>query len=534
MARSPLFAAVRNTTRTVFASLATGQEAREAVEARLESRRAFLKSAAVLGAGVVAAPAFANPNRSTSLRVGIVGGGMAGMACAYDLRRAGITAIVHEASGRVGGRIFSGGGQWGGTVDFPGQIIERGGELIDTLHKTMIGYAQEFKLPLESYAKAPGEVAYHFFGQRYPEHQVVDQYRAFVPAMRADLRRLSAAPTFFSHTAYDRQLDQMNLREYLVSRGAGALLTEVLVEAYEAEYGLAAEQQSCLNLLYFIRADRRSSFEPFGVSDERYHVVGGNEAIPRAIADRLPGQVRYGETLEAARRNSAGAVELTFRVGNRSQVATYDAVVFAIPFSVLRRVSLHASLGFSPDKLRAINTLGYGTNAKMMVGFRGPYWAAQGCNGASYSDLPNHQATWETNLSKATSDHAVIVDYSSAQRGASLDPRRLQREAEAFVADFDRVVPGARANVKRDGRGNILAHLEHWPSNPLSLGSYTCYTPGQFTSVCGLEAQPQGNCFFAGEHADSFYNWQGFMEGAATSGKTAAANILEAVKVGQL
>jgi len=31
-----------------------------------------------------------------------------------------------------------------------------------------------------------------------------------------------------------------------------------------------------------------------------------------------------------------------------------------------------------------------------------------------------------------------------------------------------------------------------------------------------------GNLFFAGEHTDSFYSWQGFMEGACLSGLRAA------------
>jgi monoamine oxidase len=65
-------------------------------------------------------------------------------------------------------------------------------------------------------------------------------------------------------------------------------------------------------------------------------------------------------------------------------------------------------------------------------------------------------------------------------------------------------------------------------------GSYTCYRPGQFTTIAGNEGKPVGNLYFAGEHADSFYSWQGFMEGAALSGLAAAAQILADVKVGAL
>ena len=79
-----------------------------------------------------------------------------------------------------------------------------------------------------------------------------------------------------------------------------------------------------------------------------------------------------------------------------------------------------------------------------------------------------------------------------------------------------------------------MAHLEHWPTNPWSLGSYTCYQTGQFTSIAGLEGQSAGPLKFAGEHADSFYSWQGFMEGACLSGIRAANEILADVKAGAL
>lgn len=541
MARTPLFALLRQTTRIVMASEREGIPGREAVEAMRVSRRSLLKGATVLGAGLVAGGApsavagtLGLGGRTGPLRVGIVGAGLGGLACAYDLKGAGIIATIHEANERVGGRVFSMGGAFPGPVSFPGQVVERGGEFIDTGHKTMLGYAQQFNLPKESLAKVPGEVFYYFGGQRYPESVVVEQYRAFVAAMRPDLQALSGAPSADLFTPVDRQYDLMSLREYLETRGAGPVLKAALSAAYEAEYGLSVDQQSCLNFLFFIRANRRSRFEPFGVSDERYHLVGGNQQIPRELAARLPGQLRHGERLEAARKTAAGAVELTFRRGSTSVVATYDAVVFAIPFTVLRNVALDVSLGLPAWKTHAIRNLGYGNNAKMMVGFNGPVWAELGSNGSSYSDLPSHQATWETNPASATMQSAVLTDYSSAGRAAALDPRNVAREAERFVADLNKVYPGAASRVKRDAGGKIVAHLEHWPSNPNTLGSYTCYRPGQFTSICGNEGKPVDNLFFAGEHANSFYWWQGFMEGAALSGKDAAAAILAKVKTGEL
>lgn len=61
--------------------------------------------------------------------------------------------------------------------------------------------------------------------------------------------------------------------------------------------------------------------------------------------------------------------------------------------------------------------------------------------------------------------------------------------------------------------------------NPCALAA--AYKTGQFTTIAGNEGKPAGNLFFAGEHANSFCVWQGFMEGAALSGIDAAKAILK-------
>jgi monoamine oxidase len=475
------------------------------------TRRAFFRTTAAATALPFAGAA------SSGLDIGIVGAGLAGLSCAYELKKAGVRAAVYEASERPGGRCFSLNGF------YPGQVAERGGELIDNLHKTMLGYAKEFRLTIEDVGKMPGEVFYYFDGRRVPESSVVEEFRAFLPAMQADLRRISPQPTADSHTATDVQLDHTNLRQYLETRGAGRILYKAIAEAYIAEYGRSLDEQSCLNFLLFIHADRRSKFTPFGVfSDERYHIVEGNESIASGLADRVAGQIRLGKRLTAVRQTSAGRVQLSFEDGT---TAEHGAVVLTCPFSVLRAVDLKR-LDLPVWKRMAIESLGYGYNAKMMLGFTKPHWRELGGDGASYSDLPNHQATWETNPALATASRAVLTDYSGGERGRDLNKRPVQQAAAMFLSDLDRVMPGVHQYATRTTKGGLQVHLEHWPSNPLSRGSYTCYLPGQFTTVAGNEAKPVGNVFFAGEHTNSFYEWQGFMEGALLSGMQAAADIL--------
>ena len=180
------------------------------------SRRQFLIGSGAAGTmlamgsmgGFPLRPAEAAPH-AASLSVGIVGGGLAGLACADALKVKGTQASVYDAATRAGGRC------WSLREHFPGQVVERGGELADNLHKTLLGYANRFGLALEDVNKQPGEIFYHFSGVRYPEAAIVAEFRDFVSVMRVDLNRLSAKVTADSHTSDDMNLDRTNLQAYL-------------------------------------------------------------------------------------------------------------------------------------------------------------------------------------------------------------------------------------------------------------------------------------------------------------------------------
>src|SRR5262249_62372031 len=139
------------------------------------------------------------------LDVGIVGAGLGGLVCADQLRQAGVVATVYEGNTRVGGRQYSLSGF------FPGQVIERGGELIDTSQKNMINYARAFGLTLEDYNKSPGDIFYYIDGVLVPESSVVNSLRAFVAAIQADLHNVSAAPTADLHNDADVAVDNTSI-----------------------------------------------------------------------------------------------------------------------------------------------------------------------------------------------------------------------------------------------------------------------------------------------------------------------------------
>jgi len=526
MARSQAFRQLLRIRAAAQLSEQRGIPPAEALSLLSGSRRRLLQApAAVAGLGVLPAgtrSAFAQG----APRIAVVGAGFAGLYAAYTLAGKGLAAQVYEAGSMVGGRVAS------LRNFFPGQVVERGAELIDTTHTTLRGLANAFGLSLENYETQPGETSYFFGGRLAQEAEVVAQYRDFTAAMNADLRRLSGGPTADAYNAYDRQLDFMPLSEYLVSRGAAPLLRQVLDVAYTIEFGRQIDQQSCLSLLFFAQASRRSRFTPFGqFSDERFHIVEGNDAVATGLASRLPSPVRFGHRLVRVAALADGSLRLSFEVGGRIIETDHAAAILALPAPVMRSIVFDASVALPAFSRSAIAGMDYGTSTKMMIGFRGRPWLERhGSNGGSYSDLPNHQSTWETNYSAAIAgQRGVLTDFSGGNRGARLDPRRLQREAGSFLNDLDRIWPGSAALASRNARGEILAHLENWSLNPNVGGGYSNNQPGYFTTLEGQYAKPaRANLVFAGEHTDSFYSAQGFMEGALLSGARAAEQIWRA------
>src|SRR4029077_13121006 len=122
-------------------------------------------------------------------------------------------------------------------------------------------------------------------------------------------------------------------------------------------WGIDPEDTSAVTLL-----DTYITPYPGGPADERYHIRGGNDQVPNMLAGLLPaGALHLESPLEALRLRSDGTYELDFGGVAAPVVAAH--VVLCLPFTTLRDVDLTGA-GFDEKRMRAIDELGMGTNAK--------------------------------------------------------------------------------------------------------------------------------------------------------------------------
>jgi monoamine oxidase len=520
--KTPIFGTLRKVFQMAIAANERQTDAESVVQQNEEarrSRRRFLANtgkAALLGS---LSPGLLLPrfSRAIAPRIAIVGGGIAGLNALHHLQKKGLNATIYESSNRTGGRIFSVTDAMG-----PGTWTEFGGEFVDTNHADMWELAKEFDLELIDYAQESEarliKEAFFFNGQHYTLAQVVEEFRKFAPRMQADIYKLDGDISYQSRNRVARKLDRIPLSQYLEMVGATGWIKRLIEVAYESEYGLSPDQQSSLNLLLLISTETpNGQWEIFGESDERYKVRNGNQSIPNALAEKHAQHIETGLALESIRqRGSAYALQF---MGMGAPVIA-DFVVLTVPFTILRKIDM--KLDMPPVKRRCINELGYGSNAKLMLGMKSHFWRAKGYSGLVYSDngIPNG---WDNAQLQTKDDQAAGLSILfGGRRGTNVGHGTQEEQKEKYLKLWEQIFPGATAAFS-----GKIARMD-WPTYPHALGSYICPTLGQYTSIIGAEQMPLGNVFFAGEHCGG--DFAGFMNGAAQSGREAADAIFAKIK----
>ena len=473
-----------------------------------------------------------DPIKNSNIQIAIIGGGIAGLHCAYQLKKAGIKSTVYEASGRVGGRILTHYNNTMGINIFP----EFGGDFLDSSHADMLNLAKEFNLELIDLEKEKeeknlkGEI-YYFDNRNISEKEIVREFSKIAGNIKTDIDSLGEN----YDTPEAINLDNTPLDEYISNLKCSKWMKKLLMASFAAEYGLECSEQSTLNMLDMINPDTSDGFKVFGDSDERFRVKGGNSKVVEELSKKLGNEaIKINYHLAAIEDTDDGKFLLSFE--NNEKVAA-DYVVLAIPFTILRNVPMQLK-ALTPEKIKAINELGMGNNTKLVLAYDGSPWKEapnQATGRMCQAEISNG---WDGGYNKdPRNPFGVYVCYfggdpsqklsDSSFKNAMAPPSHVwktelpETTVNRLSKEMDKSFPGSHKKF-------INKHVfVNWIQFPYTRGSYSCYKTGQWSTIAGEEIKPAGNVFFAGEHCST--DFQGFMNGGAETGRLAAGEIIKKI-----
>src|SRR5688500_12877618 len=178
------------------------------------------------------------PRPQAAKRVTIIGGGVAGLVAAFELRRQGHDPLILEATHRVGGRVKT-------LRDFaPGLYAEAGAMRIPRVHDLTLAYCELFGLGLRPVGVGNPKTLVHINGQRMTVEEA-DARPESLPFDLADHEKGKTWTELWNEATsefrqrYDeggqaslddllRDYDHYSTREFLVARG----FSEGAIELY--------------------------------------------------------------------------------------------------------------------------------------------------------------------------------------------------------------------------------------------------------------------------------------------------------------
>ena len=452
------------------------------------SRRSFLArgTLAALGLPLYAQTRAAKPTHSCV----VVGAGFAGLTAAYRLTAAGWNVTVLEARNRAGGRAWS-----YRFSEAPDLVCEMGGEWIGKDHLRILALAKELNVPLEPHA-------YRVWLLQHEDLHAPGTWNFSADSQAAWKRFMDKYKR--STEQEKRRLDQYDWWTWLGKIGITDADRRIREIMDSTDYGESIRQVSA-----YVAADEyvdTDYINPNSTDEMDFHVRGGNSVLIDALAARLaPGALHLKSPVKAIRQR-AGRVT----VETTGERFTADACIFTAPSTVLNSIQFDPPL--SPAKTLAADELEYGRIIKSQMLFDRRFWPAE--DFSLMSDETSHQYFHSTQGQPGP--RGILCSYAVGDKADVLASQTKADRQAQLMRDLKTVSPDASAAL-------IDTFDQPWQDDPWAHGAYAMYRPGQWFRVRPLLEQPHGKVLFAGEHLG---DWQGFMEGAVSTGEIAAKHLL--------
>lgn len=444
-------------------------------------------------------------------KVVVVGAGLAGLTAAYRLQQNGADVHIYEARNRVGGRIL--------TVKINDALAELGGQYItdggDADH--ILRLIGEFGLELREY-KISLDHSY-FTGEELIPIQELMSEKQFKPEnLKAQLNDLKER--------------SKNMREVLdaMFEEEGPLYKTLAVRLAGYEGAIVDHLSSSYveTLYHMLLGGVAPAYSNH--NDENllalFSIKQGNSLLPESLAKKLNDRLYLNHALKKVSKQDNGSYILTFDDDQKVQA---DILVLTMPCSVYKSIIFEENV-LPSERLEAIKSVQYGTNAKLIV----PFLKSSSERKGFFND---HIGTY------LDIDSGILTMYYTGETGRfsedTISDSYRQNNSMLELGFGDTFPPFATPAIAKD---QPFASYDcpvgySWPNDPYAKGSYSYIAPGQETlltetenyrdeTVKTLFSPIDQTLYFAGEHTSILLDIPGTMEAACESGERTARMIL--------
>jgi monoamine oxidase len=459
-----------------------------------------------------------DPIAQPAKRVIVIGGGIAGLVAAFELKRQGHDPLILEAQERVGGRVHT-------LRDFaPGLYAEAGAMRIPRVHDLTLAYCDLFGLELRPFVMGNPKTLVHVNGLRMTNEEA-DREPHRLPFELAEHERgktwtqLWNGATREFQARYEaegldalekilHEYDHFSTREFLRDRGfsEGALELYAVMSFRESNMNAAVVEQ--------LREIVGRSFE------DMQEIAGGMDRLPDAFYRKLSDNIRFGAVVERIEQDEH-SVTVHYRTLTDRFSVRGDYAVCSIPFSVLR--DIETAPAFSRAKQRAIRELNYNASAKILFQTRSRFWETEDgiVGGTTTTDLPIRRICYPSHSDPDDRRGTLLASYTWGQdalRWGAMDEETVLEQA---LEDVAKIHPSIRTEFE-------VGAFYDWYADPFARGAFALFEPEQQTRLQNDIVAPEGRVHFAGEHTSLYHAW---IQGALESGIRAAKEIHEAAPV---
>ncbi|MFF0490567.1 flavin monoamine oxidase family protein [Nocardia sp. NPDC003482] len=455
---------------------------------------------------------------SEAVDVVIVGAGLAGLTAARDLRRAGHSVRILEATDHVGGRVI-------GVPIGDGETIEAGGQWLGPTQDNVLGLVEE--LGLRTYKqRVAGDHLYYRHGElsRYdsavgPIPPITEDALAEIGTTIARLQELAegvdpAAPWTAPQAA---EWDKITFREWAetvtTTEDARMLVDYVTRNTNTGETG----QLSLLHMVRYVaaagNAETPGSLLRVVVTRDgasQFRIVGGSQLIPRRLGEELSDVLTLSAPVRSIREDGD-----TVLVEAGDAVIRARRVIFAASPEASSRVTYDPPL--PPARTELTRRLLHGAQIKVNVVYDRPFWRDADLSGYVCSDTGPAANVWDNTPESGTP--GVLVCFVKGDAANALDDEDDSVVRERILGNLTTYF-GAAAGDPRE------VIIRRWHLEPYVWGCPGSLAgPGLLTEYGAALAAPVGRIHWAGTETATY--WQGFMDGAIGSGHRVAAEVAE-------